>query len=406
MKDLFKYFIVLVLIFSKAILVGQNSTEVEMDLDVLRAPQSPASSLLGIADSEITRPSDATDFMVNLRQATDNFTSIPVNYAVDFAPVWLFGAKNISGADFLSNSIKKNVPQSLIVSFAVNNEDVTSLDGSKVGNTAVALGVKFSLLRGKIKDSTQDALDKAYALSQENSKTWAEVFSNLQASDAEFRDNLIAISNLNPDSETFEIEIQLLTVKGEIINQRLISEAENQIEDKSQEFIDLSKDFDFNRVGFKLDFQSAISWDFPEQIYADRKVQKAGVWLTAALEGNNNLSFLALARYQHMPNTLISSIEGLEQISVDAFDAGSRLMYAKNKFAFSGEIVYRNALNTDNIDGTTKWAINAEYAVTANQKLIFSYGKDFDGTITEDGNVLTALNFLMGFGSKRKVGGS
>ncbi len=44
---------------------------------------------------------------------------------------------------------------------------------------------------------------------------------------------------------------------------------------------------------------------------------------------------------------------------------------------------------------------NADYAIWKNQKLTFSFGKNFDGAISKGGNLIAALTFLAGFGNKR-----
>ena len=61
---------------------GQLDTST-ITLDVLHAPVSPASVLLGVAESEIQRPTGLTSFMVSLRQGTNDFSQLPKNYALD-----------------------------------------------------------------------------------------------------------------------------------------------------------------------------------------------------------------------------------------------------------------------------------------------------------------------------------
>jgi Tol biopolymer transport system component len=46
---------------------------------------------------------------------------------------------------------------------------------------------------------------------------------------------------------------------------------------------------------------------------------------------------------------------------------------------------------------------NAAYDIGQNQQLTFSFGRNFDGTITKDGNLIAALNFVKGFGASRKI---
>ena len=44
---------------------------------------------------------------------------------------------------------------------------------------------------------------------------------------------------------------------------------------------------------------------------------------------------------------------------------------------------------------------NIDYAILKNQKLTFSFGKNYDGTTTKDGNLIATLGMVFGFGNKR-----
>ncbi|WP_449401612.1 hypothetical protein [Chryseobacterium wanjuense] len=64
----------------------------------------------------------------------------------------------------------------------------------------------------------------------------------------------------------------------------------------------------------------------------------------------------------------------------------------------SGECIYRSILNKSDYESSWKFLLNFEYEVAKNQRLTFSFGRDFDGEYKKDGNVIVALNLLIGLG--------
>jgi len=107
----------------------------DINIDMLKAPQSPAANLLGMADSEISKPSDPTTFMVSLRQATNNFSSIPTNYAIDFSPFKVFGSSDLKFTDWLRG--RKSFKQNTVLSIAVNNNPVMNQNNEMTPNIEV-----------------------------------------------------------------------------------------------------------------------------------------------------------------------------------------------------------------------------------------------------------------------------
>jgi hypothetical protein len=67
------------------------------------------------------------------------------------------------------------------------------------------------------------------------------------------------------------------------------------------------------------------------------------------------------------------------------------------------EAIYRSVLQENTIDPNWRLVFSAEYDVGMNQKLSFSFGRNFDRTISRGGNLMTALNFIKGFGNKRRL---
>lgn len=116
-----KIIILIIILLTKTIAFAQNDNQTPnatQEYDLLKAPVSPASNLLGYAQSEIDKPTDVSDFMVSLQSASNSYTQLPSNYAIDIAPYWLFKSKNLGDitTSGLSTSSGKNViPQSLVL---------------------------------------------------------------------------------------------------------------------------------------------------------------------------------------------------------------------------------------------------------------------------------------------------
>lgn len=342
-----KRLLTLIIIFTYQFAIGQSTTnDINTEIDQLKAPQTPAAVMLGIAESEIARPSDVSDFIASLRQATSGFTSVPLNYAVEFSPHWVFSKGKSDAKSFMGNTVGDNIKHSFTISVANSNNDIQSINQGPIRNTALATGIRFSIFRGSVSDSTKAQLSAVNQhLTNKNNAT------NLSADEAASFDGKI---------------------------HKILEEME------------------FERKGWKLDFSAAIAWRFPDQSYSRRALDQTGAWLSGGYEFQNNLSILCLARYQYFSkDTLIGRTEN------NALDAGARLLYTRSKFTLSAELVYRN--NIDIADQKYKYLINLDYKIGNNQKLNLSFGKDFNGVFAKDGNVISALNFLMGFGNKRKV---
>jgi hypothetical protein len=88
-----------------------------------------------------------------------------------------------------------------------------------------------------------------------------------------------------------------------------------------------------------------------------------------------------------------------------SWDNGLRLVFntANQKFSISGEIISRKLFNPPSTGRSfvTKYLLSAELQIGKNQRLSFTYGRDFENRITKEGNVIGLLNFATGFFSKK-----
>ena len=68
--------------------------------------------------------------------------------------------------------------------------------------------------------------------------------------------------------------------------------------------------------------------------------------------------------------------------------------------------MYRSILGNqetaEKIEPSWRATLNAEYEINSRLKLTFAFGRDFNGTITKSGNVVSFLNLLMSFGGTNR----
>lgn len=352
-------------------------------INILKAPSSPGADLIGISPSDIQRPTDPSAFTVSLLNATNNLTVIPSSYAIDFAPAWLFKGQRITYHDFNSNTFKSNVWQTFDVSFAVKNVK-DSLKANQT-NTTVGFGVKVSLLRGTINSKANAQVARVASYTSNLNKFRSTAILAITARSG-FNSLAVARKKALIDSVNLAVNTQYTYILDSLTN--------------------VVGNIDFRRVGWKLDAAAGISYYFSAQVYNSGKINNAGAWLTGGYEDESGVSLLAIARYLYNPLQAYADANNvLKQADLSAFDTGARLLYdtQTNKLTFGGEVVYRSILNSPVVKPSVRYTFTADYQIGKNQLISFVYGKDFDGTVNKGGNLLAALNFIIGFGNSRPV---
>lgn len=386
---------------------SQLTVDTTITLDLLKAPSSPAFTILGIAPSDIERPTDLASFSLSLQQATNNFTALPRSYALQVAP-FLLGNRKFTLNEFDSN--RHTFKQSFLLSAGFTHqgpqgqEEVDSLKTSRLG-----LGLKFSVVRPRWSGETS----KRYAALVAAQQQLLAEYQNRETQSTELLQKRKALQSLylkEPKTETDQAQILSLIKEIQNLTEALGNDINNGLETSSDVYALLQKsavEIKNERKGFFLDFAGGFALDFRDNRFDNSNVYRGGAWLTGGLEGGNNgLTYLFIARYLYNPETLFAAPNNsIQTTDLSTFDAGARLLLnaAKGKFTLSTEAVYRSVFNVPEINPSWRFILNTEYDVGINKKLTFSFGKDFDGTISTGGNVIAALNLILGFGGERSV---
>jgi len=392
---------------------SQSGIDTTIKVDLLKAPSSPASNLLGIAPSDIEKPTDVSAFMLSLQSATNSFIKLPSNYAVDIAPYWVF--KNSKKGDITTEGFRKSsgknvFKQTLVFSFAFRNPDSTETE-LNFKSFFGGFGFKFSLFRGHYDNTTNQALNTIKRIQNKRLKLLEK---GIERSNT---DSLVlTLENRRKDMLRGKTPLEIANILqsneykkiGDSLN-LLLLEFKNESIAEQQEALDkeiqsVASTFQTTRIGFTWDIAGGASTEFRNKRFDNTKLYNAGLWTTIGYTDSVFGSGLFLIRLLHNPDKIFAKDNMTNDIDdITTFDAGLRYIYARSqsKFSASLEAIYRSVLSSETIEPSWRLVFNAEYAIWQNQKLTFSFGRNFDGTVTKDGNLIAALTFLTGFGNRR-----
>ncbi len=417
---------------------GFTQTDSTISLDILRAPSQPGFVLLGIEPENIETPQDPTDVLVSLRNATNNFSTLPRSYAIDIAPAWVFRSK-ISAASFLNQKGDKPLPnmwQTLRFSFATNTPNTAGADSNL---TQMGIGFKTSIFRGNKMDvdwdSSRQQLDSMRAILKNRNFAVANYIASAINSDSELKlysDKLVAVTialaqkqdsvRQNPalasDASFMLRQSQLegerttystyLNMRNENVRQAAVKHFDDSLSVQMGIFKQLAGELKFRRYGWKLDLAGGIVLNYPNQNFDYSLLTRYGAWLTGGYETKQAVNFLGVTRLMLNPNEMYKDKnDSLRTGDNLNFDAGAKIEWTPqgglSRFRMAGEGIYRTTLNNSAIDGRLRYTINLSYAVDKNTLLNFSVGKNFNSPTQYGGNLIAALNLLVGLGGSRPV---
>lgn len=386
----------LIILFSCFAWDAHAQNEIVELANLLKAPTSPGANLIGIAPADVTTPTDPTDLMLSIQSASNSFTTFPSSFAVDIAPGWMFFGNKIKYEELKEPDWKKSIWQNLVVSAAYTNGEDSFGRNSQMG-----LGFKVSLVRGKFSrkvdslvELTTKRLTRITKSNDESIRNMMEMDSTLLALDS------ILIRYLEQGMRETD-EYRNVVKRHDSLSEALyrIRAVAAELKTESSELKEIVRKMDFTRYGLSIDLSSGMVLAFPNDVFGRGHVQKAGLWLTGGYTMEEGLSILCLFRYLYNPDQLFADDEGLlKQDNLSTFDAGGRLVFRRpeSKIAFSGEGIYRSVLEKTEVAPTWRFSISADYEISANKFLSLTFGRDYDATFSNDGNVIAALNFLVG----------
>lgn len=418
-------------------LVSANSQDI--NLTELKAPTSPAFTILGIQPTEIARPTNFDAFKANLINdfTNENGFVLPQNLALEFSPYWLFSHKNLTFEKMLNeNDIWNNIKRNSSISIATINVE-SQLDSTLTG-TRLGIGYRTMLFKGSPSKKNKEKLALAVSDLEQVQLEVLRLIVPIQTLAAgaftDFDTFIQAIplemdayynsTNLSPKL----IEKTKKRVKDEIVNALKEQNNKTPLDTKSklvtyinttllseitaidkatikakaktvQDLIDVNGD---NYEGFFLEFATSVAIDFNNNRFNNGRTAKWGFWLTPSYRlENEKFEFLGVVRF--LKN------EMLENSVSDNFDIGAKLVFDKDKLSFSGEFIQRFQY-AELMDGSgnfeskndLKAVLNIEYKLTDNILITYTFGENFDSNLEINGNVISTVGLSYNIGGSTK----
>jgi hypothetical protein len=330
---------------------GDVNVKKEVSIEELRVPSSPAFTMLGVAPTEVERPSTPRALALSLVSATERSGSgIPTDIAMEFTPYWWKSHPDLTFSQYYADDkgIGDTIAQTLAVSLGTTDlEDQAGVSGART-----ALGLRFMLRQGK---RDPDLQERVVDLQKEQLKLLECV----------------------PDEPK------------EPMDEACISAAEHGVRKARERVAEKAQ-----RVGWTVEFAAAATRDFPENDSNQGANTRVGGWLTGSYSHGGLLSVVTLARYLTEDDATAAG---------HSVDVGGRLIMKGDgdggmpPLAISLEALRRFASEGD--DSSRVVAVLEYRLPVENLSLVASYGKDFTDLTGEQSLVSTlGINFGLGKG--------
>jgi len=373
--------VILILIFSPYSIIKAQDDGMS-DFNKLRTPTSPAFTLLGIAPISVERPGNPSTFAASLISNTKNFTKLPENFSMEFAPYWMYNHPTLTWEQYKESGGIESIFQSTTVSLG------TSQIGDSLNpTTGFAIGLKTNLLSGKLTAKAKKILDEEIKYDKATSDEIDEIAKKL--TEIEYKKKDKEIKEAKSDEDKTKI-LKKYAEKIEKIREKAIEQYAN---DATKNHISYSVNEASEREGLFWDIAGGLSFKFPKNIADSGKFRGYGIWSTFGwIEENWN--FIAVARAMGS-NIRIDSLQNL-------IDIGGRIIYINTSYGISLEAVARKYDYT-NAPKNIKWrvALTLDYQLSKTLWLISSFGRDNNSGL--QGSFLANIGLTYNFSNNRYV---
>ena len=415
----------------------QVNSQADLNLTELKAPSSPAFTILGVQPTEVSRPTSFDAFKASL---FNDFTSedgiaLPQNLALEFSPFWLFSHEKLTFEKVLNTTdIGNNILRNS--SFSVATVDINDENTNQSIGTRMGIGYRTMIFKGSASDANKEKLKKAVntlnqtqimklgvlaplqAVATDNSLTTIDDLinaikietqlylssQNLDKSDEDsIRDN---IENLV--IPWLELQKNKNALSGKTVTQFTQSDLIPYVSDKlgsedlSAQAAAVQKLISGDKYqGFFLEFAASLALDFDQSKFDDSRVSKWGLWLTPSYRlEDESFEFLGVIRYLRD--------ESVAMMESDNFDLGAKIVFERNRFSFSGECIQRfqdsKSLMTNSSESESdfKAVVNIEYKLTNTILLTYTFGENFEVNTGNTDSLVSSVGLSYTIGGNTK----
>lgn len=366
------------------------------DVQSLRAPSTPAFSVLNFEPSSILKPSSLKDIGTDVLNSFDENGKLRMNLGIELTPYWLSSRPYLTFEKYTKPTLGQTILQTFNLSFATVKDSVTNKD--KFG-----VGLRFQLKNGKPDAeylNKEKLLQKRIAMQSIASQGRERV---IRGKIKTTEDATTFFMNFLKDSNkeiTQQEKDDLLTIFEETIKNYTDTTLKEFFEELHKKLIDTNSplaskvvELSKSRYGLFLEFAGAMGFAPSKE---KQGIERSGVWLTASYYYKTGDSWFASARYQFSN----------KDTSQNNFDFG--LSYAKElkSVSISTEGMFRwysatlPGFNNNNQpvsriekDITWRFALQGSVLITEGISLNLSLGKDFNAPFNKNQGYFSIVGF-------------
>lgn len=376
------------------------------DLEILKTPDTPALSTLGLTGTVVGRPATPTGAAVTLATGIASGLVNPgQSMAFEFAPFWLFDHPRLTVDDLE----KKKWPTALhtaSLSFATAPTKVDTPQAATAGQDAqsFALGLRTTLLNGRRSPAAERC---AQAIQQFDVADAQSINQAWEVHDREWELN----KPKRPEFATQDEYLKALKVFQEhkaAARRQWRARWEAALQRPPAYLLECAPVLQ-QRQGVLLDLALTARWLFPGGRvgrYHDGGNAAYAGWLTLAIAETRDpfaptvdtlldLTVLFVARGEYLDYT------GPEPRRFRG-DAGGRVVLAWDRFGFSVEVLGRWQLAGPS-DKTVRVAGMVDYHLRSGIWATVSFGRGFIEPVPDHAGLIALLNLQANFGPERRI---
>jgi hypothetical protein len=395
------------LLFVGFLLIPLRSLAQSSPIDELRAPTTPAFSLMKGDVAAVPVPTTPNEFMADV-QNLSTAASLKQNYGIEFTLRSILDPNSNDPEPFLASLEKHDIWTNVSRTAALSIATGVSGFPLDTNGTALSAGFRCNLLSGYVPDSIIGVAKlnvkkfRTYVLNPSriigmltvaknpfllNSKFYSSDDVKAEATKAiKAFQNTTSVNMQNAHNVMLWDSITNDVLKI-IENCRITDSAQSDawilaLKTSEDRFVNSEKarailrdlsGLSLNRYGIVWDFSVAAKWDWLATSYDNEHFEKMGVWTSLGYKSETGFNIAALARYLHYTPVIDSS---------DRFEYGGSLGYHGDKLSIAAEYIThsQNVASlgmADSVISTQRYDMNMSYAFNNIVTASLTIGKDF-----------------------------
>lgn len=354
------------------------SISAQENFNSVRAPQTPAFTVLGVQPTAVERPNTLSDFSVAASNAITSFDSLPKGFTLEWAPYWVIGGNSVRLLSDTTRKVWQSLARTVSVSFA---SDKVKVQEKEIAG--LSWGLRTMLFSGYIPEENLQALAEREAILREFNLIMINKSFNKDSLLAQKRTERLAACNNDSVCNERVLEwhrVQLgLLAKANAGTLAKDTTAMNKVKN----------DIAMRREGFMLELAIGSAYYSPNHTWEKLKFNNLGIWITPSYT-EGNWSAIGVTRYL------------MNADSSDSFEGGIRGMYSNKRYSISAEFLkgYFIEASVKDLSSRLRIAVIGELRIRDNLWLQATLGAD-DTDLKAGSEIISNIGLSYGFSGQR-----